>query len=130
MVQIGSRSEYLQLILDQSNQETLVATLQVGRLSATTTVAHYPSFQDLALFFTALMEDWRGWEGTREWESLEGDLRIEARHAYGHVQLRVTLCEIRHDWGNDGWTARADLTIDPGEQLSRIADDAMTFLAA
>jgi hypothetical protein len=28
--------------------------------------------------------------GVREWNSLEGDPRIEARHEYGHVQLRVT----------------------------------------
>ena len=59
----------------------------------------------------------------REWESLEGELRIEARHQYGHVQLRVTVRADWPGWGNQGWTATADLRIDPGEQLAQISRD-------
>lgn len=51
------------------------------------------------------------------------DLRIEAHHRYGHVQLRVTLRRALVDWGNDGWIATGDLTIEPGEQLTQIAED-------
>ena len=61
-------------------------------------------FLDLADFFRGLAADWRDWT-VRRWESIEGDLRIEARHKYGHVQLRVTLRRAQADWGNDGWTA-------------------------
>jgi hypothetical protein len=74
-------------------------------------------------FFHQLEQDWRGWGDTRSWRSLDGDLAIEARHEFGHVQLRVTLRAYGPGWGNDGWTATANLTIDPGEQLSQIAAD-------
>jgi hypothetical protein len=70
-------------------------------------------------FFTDLERDRRGWDGVRIWESLEGDLRIEARHEYGHVRLRVTLRHSIAEWGSAGWSATADLTVDPGEQLSK-----------
>jgi hypothetical protein len=53
--------------------------------------------------------------------ALEGDLDIEARHEFRHVQLRVTLRDYGPGWGNDGWTAIANLTSDPGEQVSQIA---------
>jgi len=94
-------------------------------LRAIRTVVHSYStgFADLAGFFAQLEQDWRGWDDVRSWRSLEGDLSIEARHQFGHVQLRVTLRAYGPGWGNDGWTASANLTIDPGEQLSQIATD-------
>ena len=79
----------------------------------------YPSgFADLATFFESLTDNWRGWTGTRQWESLEGQLRIAATHD-GHVRLRVT---IRAEHPND-WRATGTVTIDAGEQLSRAARD-------
>jgi hypothetical protein len=94
-------------------------------LEATRTVVHSYStgFADLSHFFAGLVQDWRGWNGQRAWESLEGDLAIEARHEYGHVQLRVTLRAEGRGWGNRGWRAGADLTLDAGEQLSQVAAD-------
>jgi hypothetical protein len=94
-------------------------------LSASRPVYHgYPSgFRDLVLFFEEMEGDWRGWGGDRTWESLEGDLRIGARHEHGHVQLTVRLSHSVADWGRSGWSATADVTVDPGEQLSQIARD-------
>jgi hypothetical protein len=57
------------------------------------------------------------------WESVEGDLRIEARHEYGHVQLRVVLRSPGPEWGNEGWRATADLAIDPDEELIQAASE-------
>ncbi|HSV38314.1 MAG TPA: DUF6228 family protein [Nocardioidaceae bacterium] len=133
-VRIGTDHHHLQLTpLDpvDAPPQSLIADLRLDGLVATVTVVHgYSSgFQDLADFFEQHERDWRGWEGTREWNSLEGDLRIEARHEYGHVQLRVTLRRSLADWGDDGWVAAGDLTIDPGEQLTRVAADLKSFAA-
>jgi hypothetical protein len=100
--------------------------------SASRPVYHgYPSgFRDLILFFEEMERDWRGWAGVRLWESLEEDLRIEGRHEHGHVQLRVTLRHWVADWGRSGWSATADMTVDPGEQLSRIARDVRALAPA
>jgi hypothetical protein len=126
-VEIGSASDHLRLSAEPGDPalDYLVADLSIEGLSATKRVyAHYASgWRELADFFAGLATDWRGWSGTREWTSLESELEIEARHEYGHVQLHVTLNNALAGWGNHGWRASADLTLEPGEQLSRVADE-------
>jgi hypothetical protein len=129
-VQIGSSGDSLRLTSNGPYHVT--AELDCAGLTATRDVVHnYASgFQDLAEFFGRLADDWSGWSGQRVWESVEHDLRIDARHEFQHVQLRITL---RHDgpgWGNQGWKARADLTIEPGEELARVASDLQVLAAS
>ena len=108
-----------------STVEQVNANLVDEGLSASRPVYHgYPSgFRDLVLFFEELERDWRGWDGDRAWESLEGDLCIVARHQHGHVQLRVTLRHLVADWDRSGCSATVDLSVDPGEELSGIVRD-------
>ena len=124
VVQMGSGGDWLRLTSVGPAGE-VTAELRCGGLAASQRVVHpYRSgFEDLADFVGQLADDWRGWSGRRAWESIEGDLRIEARHDYRHVQLRITLRHNGPGWGNDGWKAIADLTIDPGEELTRVASD-------
>jgi hypothetical protein len=52
-------------------------------------------FTHLATFFADLADladQWRGWQGEHVFESVEGDLRVQATHD-GHVNLHVTLWE-------------------------------------
>jgi hypothetical protein len=111
----------------------LEVTLHADGLVATTGVdgggGPDGGFEDLARFFRGLEQDWRGWEGARGWESVEGDLRLVARHEFAHVRLTVTLRLQRFEWGNDGWSASADITLDPGEQLSRAAREIGALVA-
>ena len=71
-VKIGTDDNCLLLIprdsMDASPQ-TLVAELHLDGLTASAIVVHHnPSgFQDLAEFFAQHAQDWRGWEGVREW---------------------------------------------------------------
>lgn len=103
----------------------LGVTLQVDGLVATSYVdgggGPDGGFKDLGRFFRSLEQEWRGWEGARRWESVEGDLGLVARHEFAHVRLTVTLRLQRFGWGSDGWSATADITVEPGEQLSRAA---------
>lgn len=119
---IGSASEHLLLTSDveQGAPESLEVTLQFDGLTATASVYGY-QFQDLADYFAELENAWRGWDGTREWRSLEGDMTIAARHDR-HVLLSVELVRSGLH-GADAWRVGAHLTIDPGEQLSQIARD-------
>jgi hypothetical protein len=124
---IANADEWLSLIPDEINQvvQTLTAHLASNGLCAVRTVvrSYSEGFADLAEFFAGCERDWRGWERLRRWRSAEGDLTIEARHEYRHVQLRVTLSSLPPGRGNDGWKVTAELTIDPGEQLSQAAQD-------
>ena len=46
----------------------------------------------LSGFFRDLAADWRGWQGTKEWASLEGELRFSATcDSTGHISLSVRL---------------------------------------
>ncbi len=72
----------------------LSVTLEGIDLRATRRVyaGYDEGFAKLARYFNALATDWRGWNGSRYYESIEGDLRIQATHD-GHVNLRVLLRE-------------------------------------
>ena len=88
---------------------------------------HYAvTFRDLIEFFQQMAADWRGWDGSRVYESLEHDLRLEATHEGSHVRLDVTL---RQSSQADGWRVSATLRLEPGEQLSRAAVDVGALLS-
>jgi len=77
----------------------------------------------LPLFLAALATDWRGWEGRRSWETIEGGLSIEATHHGNRVRL---LFIVRRESELDGWEFRLPLLVAPGESLARIAAAART----
>ena len=103
--------------------------LRVPGLRASSRVsAHYASeFDDLVTFFRQLAADWRGWDGERVYESLERNLRLVATHD-GHVQLAVQLWQ-EPRW-QAGWSAAAVIMLDPGEEMTRAADDVAALLTS
>jgi hypothetical protein len=95
-VKIGADHEHLLLRrLDPMDAppQSLAAELHLDGLTAPVGVVHHyaSGFRGLADFFEQQAQDWRGWEGIREGNSLEDHLRIEARHESSHVLLRVTV---------------------------------------
>ena len=84
-------------------------------------VSHYKNgFNDLALFFTDLAEHWRGWSGTKNYRSVEGDLLLQADHTGSHVELHFTLQDPEF---HNSWSAWGKLTLDAGEELTRVSED-------
>lgn len=80
----------------------------------------------LAAFMNQLVDDFRGWEGSRHWRSLEGQLGIQASwQSGGHVLLRFCMRPSIYDL----WTTSIDITVEVGEELKRLADDFRSFLA-
>jgi Family of unknown function (DUF6228) len=102
--------------------------LRVDGLDAPLRVSsHYATgFDDLAGFFQGLAADWRGWPGERAYESLEHELRLTATHN-GHVRIVVQLCQSSLP---DGWSASGVLVIDPGEELTKAADEVTELLSS
>lgn len=81
---------------------------------------------DLAAFFRELAEQWRGWEGKKEWRSLEGELSLAATvDSTGHVSLLVNL---RSCTGPFDWEVRAALPVEAG-QLDGISSQVELFVA-
>ena len=69
-------------------------------------------------FFEELAAEWRGWNGAKQWSSLEGELHLQAKSdKLGHVCLTVSLGIIN---GRDDWKLQTDLMIESG-QLESLA---------
>ena len=81
-------------------------------------------FANLASWFEGLAESWRGWNGEQAFESIEHDLRLSATHD-GHVRMAIDLWESSEP---RGWRVKAELRIDPGEQLSLAANELSALL--
>jgi Family of unknown function (DUF6228) len=95
------------------------ATLRKPGLEARRLVVHHyaKGFDELVEFFESLERDWKGWIGSRTFESLEGDLTITATHD-GHVRLAVRL---RESTVQDGWDTSARLRLWTRENSSRVS---------
>ncbi len=76
-------------------------------------------FNSLVDFFAELAQDWRGWSGTRDWRSLEGDLAISATSDdLGHCHLIFEIA----DGPLSSWSAKFEgISIDAGEDLNALA---------
>jgi hypothetical protein len=103
------------------------ARLKTAGLDASLRVwRHYATdFDELVEFFGRLAADWRGWQGERVYESLEHELRLAAIHD-GHVRLAV---QLRQTNLPHGWSAAAVIQLDPGEEMTRVADDVAALLS-
>jgi hypothetical protein len=83
---------------------------------------HMP--QNWSRFFQAMAESWRGWDGERVIESLEGQLRLSCTtDRLGHVAVRVHL---RGDMGGSDWRAEDTVYVEAG-QLEDIARRAQQY---
>jgi hypothetical protein len=95
-------------------------TAELPRVTANYAVV----FQDLIDFLSGMARDWRGWNGERVYESLEGELRLIGSYNR-HVKIVATL---RQSTVEDGWSATGTFTVDPGEQMSKVASDVSELL--
>lgn len=73
---------------------------------------------DLAAFFDDLAANWKGWEGEKQWHSVEHDFALNCTsNGVGHVAMSLTLKSGPYE---DDWSVKAVIHIDAG-QLEEIA---------
>jgi hypothetical protein len=78
-------------------------------------------------YFREIAEAWQGFDGVREYASLEGQLQLACRHdGKGIVECRVAL---RHP-APEGWSFEAALEIGAGAHADRIAAGVEGFVAS
>jgi uncharacterized protein DUF6228 len=123
-VRLAGESGALVTLRDVRDQDgygsvTFVVELEDHGLRAESSVSSYESEGNgLAAFLEQLAADWRGWAGTRSWDSHHA-LAVEARHdGRGNVWLRFTLRSRR---SSGGWTASAEVDLAAGQQLGSTA---------
>lgn len=108
--------------LDSEHGSGFDARLTIPEGAAETNV--YEHREWLAEYFADLAANWRGWEGVKEYASLEGQLSLSATHdRLGTVTIKVAL---RQPWPPD-WSFSAELEFGAGSHLERIAHDLAAF---
>jgi hypothetical protein len=109
--------------IDNDEFFTTAVTLKGKAVEASDQVydRYAPGWTEL---FESLAQDWRGWEGERALESLEGQLRVSCTSdRLGHVRLRVTM---RGDLGRSDWMAESTIYLEAG-QLADLAQRARAY---
>ena len=95
--------------------------------SAVREISSYTDAYGIVRLFSEAARDWRGWQGRKVWESLEGELRLEmTSDRRGHVALGV---RIRSSVGGpDSWCVDTQISLDAG-RLEAVAGDAKRLWA-
>lgn len=100
-------------------------SLRAPGLAITQTVFVFV-FSGLGAYLAELAAAWRGWPGSKVWESPEGHLTIEAGSDGGaHVRLRLI---VRGGALSAAWTCSMEIEVEAGEEMSRIARDVESLL--
>lgn len=121
---IKSAHDGTTLELFERSGDYFLAQLTGPNFKGLAKVYEYEAFR-LKAFFDGLAADWKGWPGTREWRSVEGELLLAAKcDSTGHISLSVHLQPGRHPFG---WKLCAMLLVEAG-QLDGIAASVGEFL--
>lgn len=83
----------------------------------------------LAEFLFGLAQDFRGWQGTRSWRSLENDLTLAAGYeSGGHVRLTWTARRFGWNWHEDiHWSVSVEFVREAGEEMLDLAREVSSF---
>ena len=79
----------------------------------------------LASHFAELAANWEGWEGVKQWHSVEGDFALSCTSdRLGHIAVGVTLKSGAYE---DDWCVKAVIHVEAGS-LEEIAAKVKQFL--
>jgi hypothetical protein len=80
--------------------------------------------EGLPRLFEFISENWRGWEGERQWSSLEGEFSLTASSdKLGHIRLVFCLAPNVLEFG---WKLKGEIELEAGG-LEKLANDMTSF---
>jgi hypothetical protein len=130
LIESGEGSGFLRLHAREHGKagggalEYFTAELSLKTMRAEVRVYAYGA-QGLASLFEDMAREWRGWSGTKGWDSLEGEIKLAATHdGLGHIALEVEMGP-----PSEEWRARGTIMLEAGA-LDLPARRLTRFLAA
>jgi hypothetical protein len=103
-------SEYFRVTLKTEN---MMASLKVYIFD--------PFDKSFCHYFADIAENWRGWNGTKQWNSLESELQLSSESdSLGHITMDITLESY------ENWKTQIILVFDAG-QLDDISSKIKAF---
>ena len=125
-LQIKSTTGTRSLTLAHRDSNYFDAALSGDGVSAQKKIWGFEDAGALTDLFELLAQHWKGWEGTREGASREGDLFITASSDHlGHIRLDVLLTS---QTPRDEWRVEAPIFLDAGS-LQAVAEKISAFFA-
>ncbi|MEA2700296.1 MAG: hypothetical protein QOI66_4567 [Myxococcales bacterium] len=120
MLQLRSSNSEVEIQFSDVVEDYFRVSVVARDHSASRKVYAYTDAHGVVKMFAEAARDWKGWQGAKVWQSLEGELRLELRADHlGHVSLRA---EIRSDPGGaDPWRLDAEVGLDSGQLDSIVA---------
>ena len=84
----------------------------------------YTDCSFLIELFSQIAKEWKGWKGSKSWESIEGEFGVKATcDNLGHVTLNLSIRE----WNDpEPWDVNVDLVLDTG-QTERVSKQINSF---
>ena len=126
MLSIHSTSSNRELHISRGQGGYVVVEIVGHRVTALTEVWIDDDAAHLGRFFVDLGENERPWKGTREWQSIEGDLKFSVTcNALGNVTFDIHLSGM--PGAPEEWSVRVGLDTELG-QLQRIGEEAGELL--
>ena len=105
--------------------EYLRVSLKDNEIAASSSKVYIYEPLGLAAFFEDLAGNWKGWEGVKQWSSIEGDFALSCTSdGLGHAAMGVTLKSGVYE---DDWCVKAVIHVEAG-QLEEIAAKVKQFL--
>lgn len=90
--QVVIRSDKAILEIASSTTEYITVKFNSDGVCVETNPFIHTDGLDLALYFQELADHWNGWDGSKIWKSVEGDLQFDATYdMLGNVNLKVAL---------------------------------------
>ena len=84
----------------------------------------YTDCELLVDLFKFIASEWKGWEGSREWNSIEDEFGVSASSdVSGHVKLELSFREVE---GPETWTSQVNIGFEAA-QTEQIANKVRKF---
>jgi hypothetical protein len=123
-VEIASSRGTRSLRFHNRQGDYFTASIEGDGPQAAKLVWGYTDCEFLVQLFESIALDWRGWQGERTWESIEGDLGLAvSSKSTGQITITITLCS---NDGEDNWRLQVPIYSEGG-QLERIAHQVAAF---
>ncbi len=121
---IKSSDTSAQLVFSNIKGDYFWVSYQSPNLTVSKKVWGYTDCEFLVNLFDYMAKKWRGWEGEKGWESIEGEFGIScSSDKKGHIKINLSFVE--HE-GAEPWQANPILNTEAG-LIEGIAKDVRKF---
>ena len=121
---IKSADSSASLVFSDIEGDYFTARFLSPELNVSKRVWGYTDCELLVDLFEYLAQEWKGWDGEKNWSSLEGEFSVScSADKKGHVHLRL---KFKQHEGREPWAAEPSLNLEAG-MLEGVARNVRRF---